>query len=378
MSEELQNPPVVDLEHLLQPISDETPSGQDVRYSGIYDEIREARRADDDIMAQGEWQTNLKVADYPKVLNIGLDTLLTKSKDLQIAAWVNEALVKEHGFAGLRDGLKLLAGLHEGFWDTLFPEIDEGDMENRANAIGWVDTHVGFALRSAPFTGVARYSYRDWQDAKTFDFPDNLDNLDSADRERMNALKEQAERERRVTSELWKKEIAQTRRAAVESANFTIDECWAAFAELNRVIEEKYDRNQAPGLTEFRKSLEEVHNQVRLLLADKRAEEPDETFEELSESGELVEGGGGGGAGAGGTAGAIQNRRDALKKLGDIADFFKRTEPHSPVSYLVQRAVRWGEMPLDSWLQDVIKDPTVLYQLRETLGVSVDGSGDMM
>jgi len=373
MSEELQKPPVVDLDLLLQPISEESPSGQDVRYSGIYDEIREARRADDNL-AQGEWQTELKVADYQKALNLGLDTLLNKSKDLQVAAWVSEALVKQHGFVGLRDGLKLLAGLQENFWDTMFPEIDEGDMENRANAISWVDTQVGFALRSAPYTGVAGYSYIDWEDSKKFDVPENIDNLDSADRERMRALKEQAERERRVTSELWKKEIAQTRRAAVEAVNFTIDECWEALSELNRVIEEKYERNQAPGLTEFRKSLEEVQNQVRLLLAEKRAEEPDETFEELTESGEVGEGAVAGGPSA--PAGAIQNRRDALKRLSDIADFFKRTEPHSPVSYLVQRAVRWGEMPLDSWLQDVIKDQSVLYQLRETLGVSADGTGD--
>ena len=221
---------------------------------------------------------------------------------------------------------------------------------------------------------MAGYSYIDWEDSKKFDVPDNIDNLDTADRERMRALKEQAERERRVTSELWKKEIAQTRRVAVEAVNFTIDECWEALSELNRVIEEKYERNQAPGLTEFRKSLEEVQNQVRLLLAEKRAEEPDETFEELTESGEVGEGAVAGGPSA--PAGAIQNRRDALKRLSDIADFFKRTEPHSPVSYLVQRAVRWGEMPLDSWLQDVIKDQSVLYQLRETLGVSADGTGD--
>ena len=45
MSEELQKPPVVDLDVLLQPISDENPSGESLRYSGIYDEITEARRS---------------------------------------------------------------------------------------------------------------------------------------------------------------------------------------------------------------------------------------------------------------------------------------------------------------------------------------------
>ena len=61
--------------------------------------------------------------------------------------------------------------------------------------------------------------------------------------------------------------------------------------------------------------------------------------------------------------------QNLLNRLNDIAEFFKRTEPHSPVAYLVQRAVKWGDMPLDMWLQEVVKDPGVLYQLRETLGV---------
>jgi type VI secretion system protein ImpA len=61
--------------------------------------------------------------------------------------------------------------------------------------------------------------------------------------------------------------------------------------------------------------------------------------------------------------------------LGDIADFFQKTEPHSPVSYLVQRAVKWGNMPLENWLQDVIKDESILAQLRQTLGFNT-GNGE--
>jgi type VI secretion system protein ImpA len=66
---------------------------------------------------------------------------------------------------------------------------------------------------------------------------------------------------------------------------------------------------------------------------------------------------------------APQSRADALRQLAAVADYFRRTEPHSPVSYLVQRAVRWGEMPLEAWLQNVIHDESVLDQLRETLGL---------
>ena len=69
------------------------------------------------------------------------------------------------------------------------------------------------------------------------------------------------------------------------------------------------------------------------------------------------------------------NRADALRRLEALAVYFRQTEPHSPVSYLVQRAVRWGEMPLEAWLQDVINDEGVLSRVRETLGLKdLDGS----
>lgn len=367
MSEELQNPPVIDFEALLQPISDEQPSGEDLRYSGLYDEIREARRADE-VLEQGDWQSDLKVADYHKVVDLAVPALISRSKDIQIGAWLSEALVKLHGFVGLRDALKLLAGLQENFWETLFPEIDEGDMENRANAISWVDTYVGLAAKGVAITGGDGYSYLDWEDSKIFEFPESLDNMESAEKQRITRLKEQAEKQRRVTGDMWRRERAQTRRAAMEAINSQIDECWLALTDLNRVVEEKFERNQMPGLTEFKKSLDQVHDQVKQILADKRAEEPDEeVFEEeagVDAAGNPVQAGSGGGG-----SGPIQGRTEALRRLDEIATFFKRTEPHSPVAYLVQRAVKWGNMPLDSWLQEVIKDQSVLYQLKETLGV---------
>jgi type VI secretion system protein ImpA len=73
--------------------------------------------------------------------------------------------------------------------------------------------------------------------------------------------------------------------------------------------------------------------------------------------------------------GALKSRQDALRRLSEVAEFFRRTEPHSPVSYLVQRAVRWGQMPLEMWLQDVIKDGNTLEHLRETLGLGASGDG---
>ena len=365
-------PAVINLELMLQPISEESPVGESLRYSGIYDEITEARRADDDA-AQGEWVTELKVADFRKVVELAKPALEKDTKDLQIAVWLSEALVKEHGFVGLRDSLKLLTGLQENFWEPLFPEIDEGDMEGRANAISWMDTQAALAVKGAPITAVAGYGFNGWEDSKRFDIPDNIEMLETVEQQRYNELKAQAEKENRVTGNKWRIEIAQSRRAFYEELAFLIDECWTEYKEINRVIEEKFDRNQTPGLGNLKKALEDIQSEVKKLLEVKRAEEPDE----IEDAGE--ETGGEDGAvvkvaGVATASGAIQNRQDALKRLSDVAAFFIKTEPHSPISYLVQRAVKWGNMPLETWLQDVIKDETVIFQIRQTLGFNTQSA----
>ena len=375
MNEELQKPPVIDLEALLQPISEENPSGEYLRYSGIYDQIAEARRADD-TLDRGDWKEELKVADFRQVINLAIPALTSQTKDLQIGVWLSEAITKEYGFVGLRDSFKLISGLQEAFWETLHPEIDDGDMEGRANAVSWMESHAfTLIVKGARITDGDGYSFLDWEDSKIFNIPENLDTLPSSDQDRYRELQAQAEKQRRVTGDMWRKAKSATRRAFYEELNYAIGECWVEFNELNRVIEEKFDRNQMPGISNLKKALEDIHFQVKMLLEEKRLEEPDENdsgAENLSENNVSSEGGIQVSAAI--SSGAIQTRRDALKRLSDIADFFQRTEPHSPVSYLVSRSVKWGNMPLESWLQDVIKDETVLSSLRQTLGFDTDTS----
>ncbi len=103
----MATPQTIDVDALLAPIPGDNPAGEPVRYAGPYDAIQEARRADDDL-DQGEWKRETKSADWLGVIAIATETLAAKSKDLQIAVWLTEALVKRHGFPGLRDGLRLL------------------------------------------------------------------------------------------------------------------------------------------------------------------------------------------------------------------------------------------------------------------------------
>src|SRR5580698_7010217 len=90
-------------EDILNPIPGENPSGKDLRYAPIYDKIKEARREDDDLN-QGAWQHERKVADHVAVIKLTQEVIATQSKDLQLAAWLTDSLVKTRGFPGLLDG----------------------------------------------------------------------------------------------------------------------------------------------------------------------------------------------------------------------------------------------------------------------------------
>jgi type VI secretion system protein ImpA len=361
-------PAVIDLEALLKPISEDNPSGEDLKYSGLYDEIRLARRSDE-IPGDENWQT--QKADYRKVIELATSALSSETKDLQVTAWLVEALTKEHGFVGLRDGLCLMRRLHEDFWETIHPQIEEGDMEGRANAVEWIGQQMGVFIKTLPLTsGPQNLSYANWEESKKFDFPDNIEALDYQEKEKVLAIKAQAEEEKRVTGQMWRSAKALTKRAFYEDLGLQLYECWEEYQGLEQVINEKYARNQTPSLRELEKSLDDIRSLVTKLLEEKRLEEPDVIEEIVTATAESANDVSSASFGAFTANKQIQSRQEALKRLEEIAEYFRKNEPHSPVSYLVQRAVKWGNMPLESWLEDVIKDEAIIYQIRQTLGLN--------
>src|SRR5262245_33584503 len=137
----------LNVEELLQPIAGDNPSGADLRYEPVYDEIKEARREEDE-GPQGDWARERKVANWPQVIKLTTDALRDQSKDLQLVVWLTDALLRKEGYAGLHSGLDLTKGLLEKFWDTLYPEIEDGDLELRAAPLSWLGLKTEMAVKS--------------------------------------------------------------------------------------------------------------------------------------------------------------------------------------------------------------------------------------
>lgn len=363
---------VIDVEGLLAPIPGDNPAGENLQYAGLHDEIREARRAED-TLAQGDWQREVKVADWDLTLELSEKALASRTKDLQIGAWLTEALVKKRGFPGLRDGLKVMRGLHERFWDQVYPEVEDGDLEGRANCLSWLDRQCAAAIKEVPLTkasGVG-YSYLQYEVSKQLELPSNPASLDAEALERLNADRARAAEDGKATPEDFAKIKAATTRAFLEETSGNLAECWQEFLALDKAMDDKFAR-ETPGLGELKKTLDVVRDFADKALKEKRLAEPDASDLAAGEGG--AEGAGPSTGGVPGTSGPIRSRQDALTRLAQVADYFRRTEPHSPVSYIVQRAIAWGQMPLDAWLADVIKEPSMLASIKETLGLKSAGT----
>src|SRR5919112_4528445 len=173
-------PYIFDLESLLDPVSAERPSGESLRYEGTYDRIREARREDDPRMSRGIYDSEPKRADWPAAESLATEALSTRTKDLQLAAWLTESWTHLYGLAGAREGLRLMAELCARFWETLHPELEGEDCESRVSPVVWVNEKLSLKVKqlavSAPQAGgVAAHSYAHWGGAAP---PQNLSKRD--------------------------------------------------------------------------------------------------------------------------------------------------------------------------------------------------------
>ncbi len=363
--------PTLDIDAILAPIPGGNPAGKDVRDGKDFEALKETRRQEE-VLSQGDWQRDTKVADWPKAIQIATKILTEQSKDLQVAVWLVEALIKRHGFAGLRDGLKILFGLHATFWDSLYPAIEDGDLEYRSGKLEALNKLLPFAVNNTPLVRASdgsSYTYIHWKESQEVE---NLRRAASGDSEKRRQLDE-ALQEGKLEGEKFDKAVAGTPLTHCNELLEQLSDCWDVYEQLDQVLEDKYGE-AAPSLRAVRDAVGECRLLMNGIVKKKggaglgAAETPGTSPEETR----VTEGGATVATCSGGME--PRDRTDALRRLTAVAEFFRKTEPHSPISYLVQRAARWGEMPLDEWLREVIKDDSVLGGVRETLGIKEEES----
>jgi type VI secretion system protein ImpA len=248
----------VDVQALLAPIPGGNPSGQDLRYHALTDQIKEARRREEDV-EQGVWKREVKVADYGAVIKLSTQALTKHGKDLQIVAWLTEALTATEGFRGLRQGLELAHGLLEQYWDTVHPEIDEdGDLEMRATPLRWIGRQLEPIVREVPFTesGLGLLQYLESKTVPT--------EAEAKSNSSKAPVRQEAIADGKTTPEDWEQAVKRTPVEFLAEIKAEIEELNSYLADFGAFCDEKFG-DASPEFGPLKKVLEEIGQTVHVL-----------------------------------------------------------------------------------------------------------------
>lgn len=352
----------LDVEALLAPISKPPPLNE-VRQGVVLvrGKLKVNRESDDpDAFPENDpRRKNPRKADWPGIVSQGRELLTTKAKDLETAARMTEALVRLHGFPGLRDGLRLLRGLVEKCWERLYYPADEEGPAANGEAPKEAKLPADFAeLQAAPFTLL------DGNDTGLF-FPATIRAVPIvASEEEGTAFsyldwKQAQDPKGKVSWAQWEKAVLETSLERCEQTGKALDEGLQELQKLEAVLKAKMGKD-APSLNNVREAVQDCQKLVQPILVKKRPVPPPKEDKPPEQSAQ--------------PAGVVPPKptavtRDSIyKQLSQLADQLGKLEPHSPVPFLIRRAVDLGMMPFPDLMKDLVREPKILQDMFRELG----------
>lgn len=363
----------MDTDLLLAPLPGNQPGGEDLSFSAAFDDIAEMRRADDPTLKQGEWVTPIKQADWAGAARLCETLLASRTKDLRLALWLTEARAMTQGYAGLASGLGLCAALCEQHWEHLHPLPDGDDAEERIGNIAWMLQRLRELATALPVTAGRkgeRFTLLDLQHARQWQA--------QAERAGQPSDTLPADQPNAITVAQFRQAVQDTPAEHLREAVDALRSTRAQLQAWQGVVDARLGQD-GPSFVSAREALEQAGHELERLARDAGALSSSslaaETVGASAPSSSLGAAHtdrptSSAGQQAPFTATEPRTRAEALRQLQLVADFFRRTEPHSPVAYLADKAIKWGEMPLHRWLGEVVKDPASMAHLQELLGLA--------
>jgi type VI secretion system protein ImpA len=343
----------LDLDSLLQPISDSEPAGPDLEYDPAYlaafraAEGSPGRQMGDTVVAgeEPDWRTARELAAQ----------LLTRTKDLRVAVLLTRALLRIQGLAGLDLGLGVVHGLVDGFWDQVHPQLDPDDGYDptiRVNVLLDLCSPDALlqSLRTAPLVRsrvLGSLSYRDIEIAEgRASAPLDVKPLD------LTAI-------HGVFTDCSIEELqasASAAASALEHAN-----------GLSRALGERIRLDQMPSFDPLVGLLAALSRSLDGYVAQRL---PKEAPAEVRDEGLRTGAAPGERASRAAAVGEIASRDDVVRTIDRICDYYSRCEPTSPVPLLMKRARR---LATGSFL-DIVRDlaPGALGEIEKVCGPDME------
>lgn len=365
----------LEIEPLLSPISSDQPCGQDLSFSNEFHAIKIAKTQDDPLLDQGDWVAEPKQADWHFVEQKSIELLTGKSKDLRLLGWLLEAWSNLYGFEGTAKALELMHRTLNEYWTQLHPEIEDEDLDQRLGLLQGSINHLIPLIKQVAIVNTPAFSLSDYE-ALLRQKNHLLKQVESyTDDANSSQILEQFEQSLFNTSKSFQYQNYQHFSAIL-----------AEWSILKSVLDTLMGLD-APSFASIDTQLENIHTSLKKLYKTDVFTQP-VMATQTSESS----------AAATITTQALSftqhkeqeidmntvhpckgfqvqpqnhlaNREQAMRVLQEISDYFQANEPHSPVSYMLQKTIKWSQMPLHEWLNQVIKNENPLHNVQELLGV---------
>lgn len=360
---------------LLAPISEAEPCGPAMRADPVFTEIRLAREEDDPTLPMRQWERPLRKADWALIHERCSAYLATRTKDLQLAAWLLEAWTRQTGWVGLEKGLCLVRELLVRYWETVHPLIDaDGDSDARVAPLQWLNeslpmtikVHVPLAV--VPDRKPPRLALAEWEKLTAAELAGETIEPTGEDAEPLTRgevlAAAQADRSGRYVKQL-----------------VLVRESLAHVVEITQLLDDKLGRD-APNLHKLRGTLETVERVVLQFQPEPEptpapaaaaeespamSDDANATSPQSMEIAPIVTR-----SAAPVRVADVQSREEAYQALEALAEYLGQIEPHSPTPYLIRRAVNWGRMPLPELMQEILREEGDLNRMTTLLGLNRD------
>jgi type VI secretion system protein ImpA len=331
----------MDIDALLNEVSAEEPCGKDLEYDPAFSELALAAQGKAEQFLGKEVVAAAEPPNWPKVRKLATG-LLGRSKDLRIGVHLIEALLNLEGYAGLADGLAVLRGLLDRYWDKVHPQLDPEDGNDPTMRINILVTLVDrekilTVVRKTPLVrahSAGIYSLHDISLAKGGD-----DAKGDRDEDSIPSLA--------LIEAAFKEAELEDLQATAKAISNSIDD----LAAIDGVLMAKVGAAQAPDLNALTVVLKEAQAQLTEHL-EERGVAGDETVDDNAQEEQVIESV----ASVKPITGTINTREDAIKMMDKISNYFERHEPSSPVPLLMQRAKRLVSMNFMEILADIAPD----------------------
>lgn len=330
----------IDVDSLLQQVSGESPCGEDLEYDPEFGEMTRASEGKPE-QQMGDAVVEAEEPDWRTVKDKAVD-LLSRTKDVRVAVFLSRSLLNTEGFEGLSEGMAVVRGLLERYWDEVHPQLDADDDDDptmRVNAL--VDLtdadSMLSALRTAPIVSsrvFGRFNMRDLEIAKGEVLPPeggpepvSLETIDGA----------------------FMDSDVEDLQATAGALGQIIDHVEAIEARVT----EKVGASRAIDLSALPQMLRGMQQLVHERLS-KRGVDSSVAHDDTAGQGEAASDAGASQPAA--APGEIRSREDVIRVLDRACEYFERNEPSSPVPLLLRRAKRLISKDFMEILRDLAPD----------------------